>query len=241
MNVLALDTSTDRAAVGLSIGTEVHSTLTLAAPGRHGRDLIPQLAVTLRDAGLGPRDVDLIAVGLGPGSYTGLRVGLAAAKTLAYATGVPIIGLDSMEALARNAPAKALRISVIADAQRGDVYLAEFVRDGPGAALVSTLSSRIEPLSDWLARLEPGVLVLGPGLEAPSIRAALPPGISTPGSGLDQPDGRRLLELAREAWESGRRDNPWLLEPRYLRKSAAEEQWERNRKPKSERPAIEEK
>jgi len=226
MNILVLDTSTERAAIGLSTRTGGQYTASTAAARRHGRDLIPRLGAILAEAGLSPRDVDLFAVGLGPGSYTGLRVGLAAAKTLAYATGAPIVGLDSMEVVGRNAPASAVRISVVADAQRSEVYVAEFVRAAPEAPLVETRGSRIEPLSVWLARLEPGVLVLGPGLDSPRIRDAVPPELVTSDVELNYPDGRRLIELARDAWASGRRDNPWLLEPRYLRKSSAEEQWD---------------
>jgi tRNA threonylcarbamoyladenosine biosynthesis protein TsaB len=223
MNVLVLDTSTDRAAIGLSVGTEVHFTSTIAQGRRHGRDLIPQLAALLRQGGIGPRDVHVFAVGLGPGSYTGLRVGVTAAKTLAYVTGSPIIGLDSLEAVAQNAPVKARRVTVIADAQRGDIYVAEFVRARPDAPLVGTRRSRIEPLSTWLGRLEPGTLVLGPALNSLAIRAAVPPEIVAADAALNYPDGRHLIELTREARASGRRDNAWLLEPDYLRKSAAEE------------------
>ncbi|MBX6311644.1 MAG: tRNA (adenosine(37)-N6)-threonylcarbamoyltransferase complex dimerization subunit type 1 TsaB, partial [Isosphaeraceae bacterium] len=129
MNLLALDTSTRHAAlvVGRADGAIV---LALADPAtRHGRGLVPTLRDLLRRANLAPQDLDAIAVGLGPGSYTGLRIGLTAAKTLAYATGCPLIGLDSFEVLARNAPDDALMISVIADAQRGgDLYHAPFTR-----------------------------------------------------------------------------------------------------------------
>jgi tRNA threonylcarbamoyladenosine biosynthesis protein TsaB len=222
---LALDTSTERAAIGLSLATGREFTASIAAGRRHGRDLIPQLAAMLNKAGLSPADVNVFAVGLGPGSYTGLRVGLAAAKTLAYVTGAAIVGLDSMEVIGRNAPADALQISVVADAQRGDVYVAEFARAAPGAHLVPSRGSRIEPLCAWLARLEPGVLVLGPGLDSGQIRAAVPLEVMLSDPERNYPDGRRLIELAREVWNSGRRDNPWLLEPLYLRKSAAEEQW----------------
>jgi len=230
MNVLVMDTSTERAAIGLSLRTGVHYTARTEAGRRHGRDLIPRLGAILAGAGLSPRDVDLFAVGLGPGSYTGLRVGVAAAKTLAYATGAPIVGLDSLEAVGRNAPAEALWISVVADAQRHEVYVAEFVRAAPEAPLVGSRASRIEAVSAWVSRLEPGVLVIGPGLDSPRIRAAVPPELVTSDLELNYPDGRRLIELARDAWTSGRRDNPWLLEPRYLRQSAAEEQQNQKRK-----------
>ena len=107
MIFLALDTSTERGAIGLSVRSGLMFESSTETARHHGRDLIPRLAATLREAGTSIRDVDALAVGLGPGSYTGLRVGLTAAKTLAYATRAPLIGLDSLEAIARNAPADA--------------------------------------------------------------------------------------------------------------------------------------
>jgi tRNA threonylcarbamoyladenosine biosynthesis protein TsaB len=226
MNLLVLDTSTERAALGLSTRLgRVYSAITEAGR-RHGRDLIPQLAGILAVAGLTVEEVDVLAVGLGPGSYTGLRVGVMAVKTLAYVTGAEVVGLDSLEAMARNAPATAMRISVIGDAQRGDLYVADFVRQAPGAKPVPTQPTHIERLVDWLARLEPGQFVLGPGLNSPSIRAAIPPELVPSDPGRNFPEGNALIELAGEIWTSGRRDDPWTLEPHYFRKSAAEEKWE---------------
>jgi tRNA threonylcarbamoyladenosine biosynthesis protein TsaB len=226
INLLVLDTSTERAALGLlTKAGRVYSAATEAGR-RHGRDLIPRLAAILAEAGLNIGDVDALAVGLGPGSYTGLRVGVMAAKTLAYVTGAVVLGLDSLEAVGRNAPAEAMRIAVIGDAQRGDLYVADFVRQAPGAAPVSTQPTHIERLSDWLARLEPDHFILGPGLNSPRIRAAIPAELLPANPALNFPEGNALIELARDAWMSGRRDDPWSLEPRYLRKSAAEEKWE---------------
>jgi tRNA threonylcarbamoyladenosine biosynthesis protein TsaB len=226
MNLLVLDTSTERAALGLSTRAGGVYVAATEAGRRHGRDLIPRLAAILAEAGLTVGEVDVLGVGLGPGSYTGLRVGVMAAKTLAYVTGAALIGLDSLEAVGRNAPAEAMRISVIGDAQRGDLYVADFVRQAPGATPFPTQPTHIERLADWLARLEPDQFVLGPGLNSPQIRAAIPAELWPANSALNFPEGNALIELARETWMSGRRDNPWSLEPSYLRKSAAEEKWE---------------
>jgi tRNA threonylcarbamoyladenosine biosynthesis protein TsaB len=226
MNLLVLDTSTERAALGLSTRSGKVFLAVTEAGRRHGRDLVPHLAAILADAGLSVGEIDVLGVGLGPGSYTGLRVGVMAVKTLAYVTGAEVVGLDSLEAMARNAPAGAMRISVIGDAQRGDLYVADFVRPAVGATPIPTQPTHIERLADWLARLEPGQLVVGPGLNSPPIRAAIPAEFMTSGANLNFPDGNALIELARDIWTTGHRDDPWSLEPRYFRKSAAEEKWE---------------
>ncbi len=226
MNMLALDTSGGRAAIGLVARSGVAFAETIDASRKHGRDLVPRLAEIFRKAGLLPRDIEAIGVGVGPGSYTGLRVGVTAAKTLAYATGAALIGLDSLEAVAWNAPAAVLRVSVIADAQRGDVYSAEFTRLAPGEPLACTRASQIESLADWLGRLEPGTLVLGPALDSRRIAERVPLDLTGADTELNYADGSRLIELTRREWTAGRRENAWLLEPRSLRKSAAEDQWD---------------
>lgn len=192
---------------------------------RHGRTLIPVIRDLLREAGLTVADLDGIAVGLGPGSYTGLRIGLTAAKTLAYTTSKPLVGLDSLEVIASNAPAGERRVSVVADAQRGDLYVADFARAESSVPLVRTAPTRIESLADWSAGLTEPTLVLGPGLER--LRSPLPEHARTAPAERNWPDGDRLIHLARQLWATGRRDDPMFLEPRYLRRSAAEEQWEK--------------
>jgi tRNA threonylcarbamoyladenosine biosynthesis protein TsaB len=226
MNFMAMDTSTDHAIIAVATAEgRVFKTVSEGAR-QHGRDLIPRLSSVLREAGLRAGDLEGLAVGLGPGSYTGLRVGVTAAKTLAYAAGAGLVGLDSLQAVARNAPPEALRVAVIADAQRGDVYAADLVRPAPGARLVAAADSHIERFAEWLERLVPGVFVLGPALALPRFRDALPAGIETLEGDGNFPAGGPLLELAHEVWQTGIRENPWLLEPRYLRRSSAEEKWD---------------
>jgi len=225
MNVLALDTSGDRAILGLAMGSGLVLESVCDGSRRHGRDLIPGVRDLLRQAGARPADLDLVGVGLGPGSYTGMRIGLTAARTLAYATGARVAGFDSLEPFAWSAPGEALRIHIVGDAQRGDVYRADFQRSEPGAPLDRLGPTRIEPRADCLAGLEAGSWVAGPGLESGSIRDLLPPGVIALDSERNQPSGRTLLTLAKRAYESDPDRDPWTLEPNYLRRSAAEDQW----------------
>ena len=81
-------------------------------------------------------------------------------------------------------------------------------------------------LAHWAGRLEPGTLVMGPGLDQAGIRELVSRESLAADPAMNYPDGRRLIELLQRDWTAGRRENAWLLEPRYLRRSAAEEKWE---------------
>lgn len=231
VHLLALDTSTDRAALAVVPAGGGPARGAVGDPAaRHGRALVPAVAALLAGAGLRVADLGGVAVGLGPGSYTGLRIGLTAAKTLAYALGKPLVGFDSLEAVARNAPADARVVAVVADAQRGDLYAADFARDAPGAPLARVAPTRVVPLDRWAAELPDGAFVLGPALAVPrlGLAAALPSHArAADDPDAHRPDPARLAELARDLWRCGRRDDPWFLEPVYLRRSAAEDQWDR--------------
>ncbi len=227
MNYLVLDTSTEGATVGVSANGHPIVSANIELPRRHGRDLVPRLRDVLEQAGLRPMDLDLIAAGLGPGSFTGLRIGLAAAKTLAYAAEAAILGIDSLEGIAANAPPDVLRVSVIADAQRGDLYTADFHREVAGQPLKRMSPTRIESLTDWNRRIEPGTYAIGPALDSPKLQPQFSERLIRADSALNRPDAASLLAVASSAWEQGRRCDLWSLEPLYLRRSAAEEQWDR--------------
>lgn len=226
MAILVMDTSTDVPAVGVLPESGLPVAAVPISGRRHGRDLLPSIRDLLSREGLKVTDLVLVAVGLGPGSYTGLRIGLTAARVLAYTTGADLVGFDSLQGWAAAAPADACRLHVVADAQRGDVYAADFLRSAPGEPLEAVSPSRIEALADWSGRLvEPG-LVLGPGLASRPIRDAIPALLEA----FELSDGHSralaLLKMAQQLWQSGHRDDLWTLEPSYLRRSAAEDLWE---------------
>jgi tRNA threonylcarbamoyladenosine biosynthesis protein TsaB len=229
-NLLVVDTSTQRAAIGVQTRLGQTHALTSDAGRQHGRDLIASIRAILGMAQLATAEIELVGVGLGPGSYTGLRVGLTAAKTIAYATGALLVGLDSLEAIAGNAPPEADLVAVIADAQRGDLYVSDWVRNGPGGPLHSTQPCRIESLPAWLGRLDPGALVLGPALQNPEIRAAIPAQHLVAHLESNFPDPEHLIQLAVAAHAVGLHADLWTLEPRYLRRSSAEDKWEARRR-----------
>lgn len=221
LNLLALETSTLRAALAIRRADGRTFTARTDPAVRHGRGLIPALRELLARADLRPTDLEAIAVGLGPGSFTGLRIGLTAAKTLAYATGRPLVGLDSFDVLARNALPQALRVVVLADAQRGELFAAEYQRDAPGAPPARLGPTRIVTAVPYVETLPAGTFVLGPALDRQTLR--LPDSVARGTLDQNHPDGLHLLDLAHEAFAAGRREAPWFLEPVYIRRSAAEE------------------
>lgn len=129
MTLLALETATDVCSVALWHGGRPASELTLRRPRAHAEQLVPMIEDALRQSGVARRDLSSVAVSMGPGSYTGLRIGVSTAKGLAVALGVPLVGVPSLEALAAQAvPWAGAGDGIVAafKARREEVYLAAF-------------------------------------------------------------------------------------------------------------------
>src|SRR5207253_2080150 len=110
-------------------GQEMRGLRVLDEARRHARDLAPAVAALLAEQGWRPRDLHGVVVSRGPGSYTGLRVAVMSAKTLAYVTGCALLAVDTFAAVALQVPAEAARVDVLADAQQDKVYVQPFVRE----------------------------------------------------------------------------------------------------------------
>lgn len=122
MIILAWDTSGRVLSVAILRNEKVIARHHAASDQRHSAELVPQIKRLLSRARVAVRDIDVLAVGLGPGSFTGLRVGLATAKILAYAADKRVIGVDSFAAAAHASGTPGQRIAVMRDARKGKVY-----------------------------------------------------------------------------------------------------------------------
>ena len=127
MNLLGLDTSTAATAACLlrcdgEAFEAIPTASDLTTPPAHARELMPALARMVAEAGLGFGDLDALAVGIGPGTFTGLRIGIATARALAAARGLPLHPVSSLAALARGADAPLVLAAI--DARRGEIFAA---------------------------------------------------------------------------------------------------------------------
>jgi tRNA threonylcarbamoyladenosine biosynthesis protein TsaB len=213
MITLALDTSGGEATVALLRdapgGRELLGTEVLSTGMRHGVDLFPALERLLRGAAVLPRDVGLVAVGTGPGSYTGLRVGITAARAFAYAAGAQLLGVPSCDAWAAATPLDARPLAVVLDARIKAVYLA--VYEAAGGSWTRRAGPELLGPAVAAARIPADAVVVGDGI-APYADAFA--GRSAAASHV----GRLALgRLAR-----GERDAIDAVVPLYLRKTEAE-------------------
>jgi tRNA threonylcarbamoyl adenosine modification protein YeaZ len=131
--LLALDTSSPQVSVALADGDEVRVERVAGRPMKHGEQLAPLIEEVLAAAGAVRQDVTSIGVGVGPGPFTGLRVGLVTARTLALVLDVPVYGVCSLDVLAVEAVATRAvdeEFVVATDARRKEVYLAQYDADG---------------------------------------------------------------------------------------------------------------
>jgi len=222
--ILLIETSGRRGQVGVATGRDLVARRELDPARTHARDLAPAIKSVLGDAGWPARDLSAVFVSVGPGSYTGLRVGVMAAKALAYAVRCDFLAVETFAAIAARCPPSATTLQVVSDGQRGLLYTQRFARSGESAWTPAT-ELRIVAKDDWLRDLGPDSLVSGPGLSL--VESALPPGVRAVPAEERDPDLRGLLLAGLARYERGERDDPWRCEPLYLRRSSAEETWDR--------------
>ncbi len=130
MRLLAIETATPAQSVALVEDDRLLAELSYEAQGNRGGVLLPTVDQVLKKAGVAARDLDAVAVSVGPGSFTGLRVGLATAKGLALGAGARVVGVPTLEALAEGYTPANVTICALLDAYRGEVYMALFRRNG---------------------------------------------------------------------------------------------------------------
>ena len=222
MKILALETSGMAGEVALLEEGQVIAEQMLAPDQRTARSLTPGMASILQEASLQPTEIALIAVTIGPGSFTGLRVGVTAAKTFAYAVGGGCLGIDTLEVMASQAThCQALELWSVMDAQRQQLFAARFQRADSGQAWRLVEAAQVIDNERFLAELTPGVAVTGLGLQ--KLVGRLPSDVETIALSRWQPRAATVGQLAWRDYQAGRRDDFWTLAPHYIRPSAAEE------------------
>lgn len=214
-NRLVIDTGGKVGRVGLVTDGAVVRAISLDSARRHARDLTVVIGDLLSGAGLRAAHLAGVTVAVGPGSFTGLRVGVMAAKALAYATGCDLVPVPTFHAVARQAPADAANLWVIADALQGQVYLQRFARGAPVEEL------RIVAAAEALPAAPADAWFTGPGVAVYADKN-IPQGCKLVDETAREPTVESLY-AAGAGVAPLTRPELFALEPLYLRGSSAEE------------------
>lgn len=214
--VLGIETATVLGGVALvSDAGELLGEITLRNHENHSERILPALAWLLATLDLTPRDLAAVAVSQGPGSFTGLRAGIAAAKGLAFSLAVPLFGIPTLEALAANAPSGAGLVCAVLDARRGEVFRALFRRGLADTRRIEP--DRLVPLVSLADEMPADCLVVG---ELPAaFSEMLPPGsaVRFAPPHLGHPRAAVIAALGSAARLAFRASELMTLMPHYLR------------------------
>jgi tRNA threonylcarbamoyladenosine biosynthesis protein TsaB len=224
-NALALETSGRVGSVALAADGRVLAEEQFPHGLQHAARILVVIDSLCKSAGWKPADLNELYVSIGPGSFTGLRIGVTLAKTLALATGVKIVGVPSVQVLARNAPEEARHVIVVLDAKRGQIFTARFERSEHGWS--EREPAHLDTLATMLARAPRPVHLLGEGI------AYHDKGIDEPSVFRTAPESWRARAgvVAEIGWAMARRGefaDPLRLVPIYVRRPEAEEKFAAN-------------
>lgn len=231
MNILGIDTATMAGSVAVITEQQLIAETTVNTKTTHTERLLPMIDQTLRAASLTIQQIDAIAVASGPGSFTGLRIGVTTAKSLAYSIRKPLVGVPSLDALASQFLYTEVLICPILDARKQEVYTALYRNTEDHVQRISEYSV-IAPQNLLKALHEP-TLFLGDGVLAyrQQICEVLGNHALFANPALMFPRASLIAKLGVDRLLTGTPDDSYAFTPLYLRKSDAEIHWERAQQP----------
>lgn len=241
MLILALETSTPTASVAImeapfggkdSLGGEkILGEFTLNLSGTHSERLMPAIDSLLRETSLSIGDIQGMALALGPGSFTSLRIGVSTVKGLVYGLKIPVVGVSTLEALAYNVPYSSTVICPVLDARKKEVYAALFRGDGSGKIIRMSEDWVVSP-EELFRRISENTLFLGNGVEVYGdvFRENLGARASFGSPELSLPRALNVAKLSLPKFQRGETLDPFTFTPIYIRRSEAEIHYETKKK-----------
>jgi tRNA threonylcarbamoyladenosine biosynthesis protein TsaB len=223
--VLAIETSSRIGSIALAQDERVLVEEQFAHGLQHAAQIIPIIDNLCRAQHWAPAEVDHVYVSAGPGSFTGLRIGITLAKTLALATGVKLVAVPSVRVLAENAPAEVRHVVIVLDAKRDQIFTARFEWDEAGRWLERE-AAKLDSLVNVLARSPRPLHLLGEGI--PYHQKFLPsdPQIIVTPPELWRPRASVVARIGSKMAAAGEFVDPDRLTPIYIRRPEAEEKFD---------------
>jgi tRNA threonylcarbamoyladenosine biosynthesis protein TsaB len=222
MRILAIDTASTTGSVAVVAGETLLAEFTIARQETHSRRLMDMVDRVLKMAGVELDALDGVAFTRGPGSFTGLRIGLSVVKGLALITGVPLVGVSCLEVLAHQSPERGVLICSMMDARNNEVYAARY-RFSDGNLINETPEAALSPEAAIDGITEP-CLMIGDGAHRYRSLLVERLGNRIRFADLDYgiPRALTVARLSMPKFESGQTDDVGSVVPVYLRKSYAE-------------------
>ena len=229
MSILAIDTATQVSSVAVLKEGRLLAELTMQGKLTHSETLLPHIEQVLKMAAVAKEELTGIAVSNGPGSFTGLRIGLAAAKAMSYVLGIPLVGISTLQALAYQLPAPGVRVMCLLDAQKGNAYVESYRWENNSLQVVDSVQvAKITDIVAACANMNEQVILLGDAVQKKVAgKLELPANVSVAPPHIVMPRAACVAMLGQAKLMAGETDNVMDLEPVYIRRSEAEVLWEK--------------
>lgn len=223
MKVLGIDTSTLMTTCAVMEDENLLGEFSLSLDMSHSEALVPMIQQLMENLKLKITDIDLFAVASGPGSFTGLRIGLATAKSFAHVTGKPLVGVSSLETLAMALPYQPVVASMM-DARRDRVFTGVYRMLEYPEELLSPDAIPVDELIEYFRSLNENILLVGDGavVYGELFKSALgEKAVFAPGH-LNLSSGSAVCRLGSKKYKEGHTEDIFVMAPDYLRDSQAQ-------------------